>query len=152
MINLVSNSIKFTKTQKNRRIDVGVGASLGMGEKNLPWPMNYLPRTLTKSEGSLQSSWTAADSVNLHFAVQDTGGGMSNEERKLFFARFSQASPRTYIQHGGSGRINTLHIKVRVLTADRTGTVHLPCIGRNAQRTNWPHNTSRTRKHIHFLY
>jgi hypothetical protein len=35
--------------------------------------------------------------------VQDTGRGLTVEEKKMLFMRFSQASPRTHIQYGGSG-------------------------------------------------
>lgn len=103
VINLLSNALKFTKTQKDRKIDVRIGASMGNGKQQPPWLMNYLPRTPVENEGSLRPAWTEAASVNLHFCVTDTGGGMSDEECKLLFARFSQASPRTHVQYGGSG-------------------------------------------------
>lgn len=35
--------------------------------------------------------------------MQDTGRGLNPEEKKLLFQRFSQASPRTHVQYGGSG-------------------------------------------------
>lgn len=41
--------------------------------------------------------------VYIIFAVRDTGRGLSDPERDLLFARFSQASPRTHIDYGGSG-------------------------------------------------
>ncbi len=39
----------------------------------------------------------------IHFAVRDTGRGLNPEEKKMLFMRFSQASPRTHVQYGGSG-------------------------------------------------
>jgi signal transduction histidine kinase len=37
------------------------------------------------------------------FSVKDTGRGLSDSERDLLFARFSQASPRTHIDYGELG-------------------------------------------------
>jgi len=39
----------------------------------------------------------------LLFAVKDTGRGLDEKEKTLLFQRFSQASPRTHVQYGGSG-------------------------------------------------
>lgn len=39
----------------------------------------------------------------MKFAVQDTGLGLTKEEQKVLFKRFSQATPRTHVQYGGSG-------------------------------------------------
>src|SRR5205814_2140177 len=43
------------------------------------------------------------EEVYVQFAVQDTGRGLTVDEKKLLFIRFSQASPRTHVQYGGSG-------------------------------------------------
>jgi len=37
------------------------------------------------------------------FAVTDTGRGLTDSEKDILFRRFSQASPRTHVQYGGSG-------------------------------------------------
>ena len=47
--------------------------------------------------------WGDGQEIYLEFAVQDTGRGLNAEELKLLFQRFSQASPRTHVQYGGSG-------------------------------------------------
>jgi len=39
----------------------------------------------------------------VRFKVRDTGCGLTGEEKELLFERFSQASPRTHAQYGGSG-------------------------------------------------
>lgn len=47
--------------------------------------------------------WGDGEEIFLEFAVRDTGRGLTPEEKKLLFQRFSQASPRTHVQYGGSG-------------------------------------------------
>lgn len=39
----------------------------------------------------------------LTFSVHDTGSGLTDEERALLFQRFTQASPETHVNYGGSG-------------------------------------------------
>ena len=47
--------------------------------------------------------WGSGEPLFLHFAVKDTGCGLTPEEKNRLFNRFQQASPRTHIQYGGSG-------------------------------------------------
>jgi len=39
----------------------------------------------------------------LSFSVADTGSGLSDDERVLLFQKFTQASPITHLNYGGSG-------------------------------------------------
>jgi hypothetical protein len=50
--------------------------------------------------GSLQVRVANIFKVYIHFTVEDTGRGLSETEKELLFARFSQASPRTHIHYG----------------------------------------------------
>lgn len=43
-----------------------------------------------------------SDQIYVHFTVQDTGRGLSDCEKNLLFARFSQASPRTHVHYGST--------------------------------------------------
>jgi CheY-like chemotaxis protein len=43
------------------------------------------------------------ETVYMNFAVQDTGCGLTPEEKEHLFQRFSQVFPRTHVQYGGSG-------------------------------------------------
>jgi hypothetical protein len=47
--------------------------------------------------------WGTGEELYIQFAVQDTGPGLTVEEKKILFKRFTQASPRTHVQYGGSG-------------------------------------------------
>jgi CheY-like chemotaxis protein len=47
--------------------------------------------------------WGTGDKIYLWLKVEDTGCGMTTEEQKRLFSRFSQATPRTHIKYGGSG-------------------------------------------------
>ena len=62
----------------------------------------------TRSESPHRAASSGIDKTNegrvyLKFAVQDTGRGLSLQEKTRLFNRFSQANPRTHIEYGGSG-------------------------------------------------
>jgi len=46
---------------------------------------------------------SAEKELYLWFTVEDTGIGMTPDERSRIFSRFAQGSPRTYGEYGGSG-------------------------------------------------
>jgi len=48
------------------------------------------------ADPTLRAEWGQGETLYLHFQVTDTGRGMSQEEMKVLFQRFSQASPRTH--------------------------------------------------------
>ncbi|KAJ3417632.1 hypothetical protein HDV05_000089 [Chytridiales sp. JEL 0842] len=78
LINLLSNSIKFTVKSTKKHIGVKFAV---VGRKDI--------------EGKKMAV--------LEFEVRDSGIGMSEEEKRNMFKRFSQASTRTYCEYGGSG-------------------------------------------------
>ncbi|KAH7319348.1 hypothetical protein BKA65DRAFT_529403 [Rhexocercosporidium sp. MPI-PUGE-AT-0058] len=103
LINLTTNAIKFTNGQDKRTIVVSVGASKERpgGEQS---DVSYFPtRSKRKYLITEDPEWGTGDEIYLHFAVQDTGRGLDEKEKTLLFQRFSQASPRTHVQYGGSG-------------------------------------------------
>jgi CheY-like chemotaxis protein len=65
----------------------------------------------------------------LHFAVQDTGRGLTDEEKKLLFKRFSQASPRTHVQYGGSGLGLFISRELTELQGGEIGVASQPGVG-----------------------
>lgn len=103
MINLITNAIKFTSPQEKRVITVSVGASLEPPSKKRPIYISYFPTRAKREDLTKSEEWGTGEKLYMHFAVQDTGRGLSEDETKLLFIRFSQTSPRTHVQYGGSG-------------------------------------------------
>lgn len=103
LINLVTNSIKFTTTRKKRSITVTVGASLDRPAKEGLDHVSFFPTRSERQDLTEGEEWGTGEKVYIHFSVRDTGRGLTEEETKRLFMRFSQASPRTHVQYGGSG-------------------------------------------------
>jgi len=104
LINLMTNAIKFTRDEPMRRIRMSIGGSDDKppnGEKvNLEWFPSRgvgLKRDLTVDE-----EWGTGEEVYLYFAVQDSGRGLSDEEKRRLFHRFA-VRPRLaatfYLEH-----------------------------------------------------
>ncbi|KAH0175340.1 putative histidine kinase HHK19p, partial [Aureobasidium melanogenum] len=99
LVNLITNAIKFTNPSKNERtVLVRLGAS-----RERPTNLSVTYATRGNPEARVQPEPTSDATFFLWFSVTDTGCGMSEEEQKRMFNRFSQASPKTYTQYGGSG-------------------------------------------------
>ena len=102
LINLTTNAIKFTIGEKKRTITITVRATRQRPSETGPPLVNYVPRRSNKCPTE-SSEWGPGEKVFILFSVRDTGRGLSSEEKRLLFMRFSQASPRTHVQYGGSG-------------------------------------------------
>ncbi|KAJ4292756.1 hypothetical protein N0V90_009419 [Kalmusia sp. IMI 367209] len=103
LINLTTNAIKFTTTESSRTIKVILSASKEPPSTSPSPLVSFFPSRSKRVEQTLGPDWGDGDEIYLEFAVQDTGRGLNPEEKKLLFQRFSQASPRTHVQYGGSG-------------------------------------------------
>ncbi|KAF9728942.1 hypothetical protein PMIN02_010308 [Paraphaeosphaeria minitans] len=103
LINLTTNAIKFTTTESSRTIKVLLSASRQPPSASPSPLVSFFPSRSKRVEQTLGPDWGNGEEIYLEFAVQDTGRGLNPEEKKLLFQRFSQASPRTHVQYGGSG-------------------------------------------------
>ncbi|KAH7406739.1 hypothetical protein DE146DRAFT_607011 [Phaeosphaeria sp. MPI-PUGE-AT-0046c] len=101
--NLLTNAIKFTRLEKKRHISVSLGLALEQPSHHGEEQVAFLRSSEASEAKSLQADWEKGQTVYVIFAVRDTGRGLSAQEHDLLFARFSQASPRTHIDYGGSG-------------------------------------------------
>ncbi|PQE29971.1 hypothetical protein CJF32_00000632 [Rutstroemia sp. NJR-2017a WRK4] len=103
LINLLTNAIKFTTGQAKRAITLRIGASRvrPAGDST---DVRYFPSRSKAANMELDDAeWGLGEDLYLKFAVQDTGRGLDKDEVSILFQRFSQASPRTHVQYGGSG-------------------------------------------------
>lgn len=101
IINLLTNAIKFTQFASHKEIIVHLDASLTRPKEGMHG-CPYVPFRANRPEHHFTAEWGTGDEIFLSLSVQDSGKGMSDEELKLLFNRFSQASPKTYKQYGGS--------------------------------------------------
>lgn len=100
LINLMTNAVKFTVGREKRAITISLGATQDVSKSNLM----YFPRHRNKqSDPTDEPDWGNGEKLSLTLAVSDTGPGLTDDEKKLLFQRFQQASPRTHVQYGGSG-------------------------------------------------
>ena len=102
VINLLTNAVKFTQYSHTREITISLGASYDQptGKHH---GVDFIPTIHSKPAHTPLSEWGDGEMIYLQIAVADTGRGLSEDEMKVLFQRFSQASPKTYKQYGGSG-------------------------------------------------
>ncbi|KAF2149690.1 hypothetical protein K461DRAFT_282077 [Myriangium duriaei CBS 260.36] len=108
LVNIVANAAKFTKAAATRKITVSYGAfqvppiELRSGAY-IPLRGGLSPHS-TRTPMIRPPVGAAADGgMYLFFSVEDSGPGLTHTELASLFQRFSQASPKTYKQYGGSG-------------------------------------------------
>ncbi|KAF5872318.1 putative histidine kinase m3ypp protein [Botrytis fragariae] len=103
LINLLTNAIKFTRGEPERKITVTYGATLVDPENNFSKELYWVPCGNEVEDLTLNPEWGSGESVFLTCAVTDTGVGMRADEIPRLFTRFEQANSKTSIKYGGSG-------------------------------------------------
>jgi CheY-like chemotaxis protein/two-component sensor histidine kinase len=103
IVNLVTNSIKFTKSEtRQRSIIISLSAHAeppAIGPKDF----KYFPTEKSCPDVTIGDDWGQGPIIYLRFEVKDSGCGLTEEEKKNLFTRYSQASPKTHVKYGGSG-------------------------------------------------
>jgi len=101
IINLLTNAIKFTQHSKKKAISLVLSASkVNMHDDG---DVQYIPRRDARRPKSISHDLSPDQQIFLTFMIRDTGKGLTEDEMKLLFQRFSQTSAKTYKTYGGSG-------------------------------------------------
>lgn len=104
LINLLTNALKFTKTQSKKEVSIRMSASKSRPSEATS-SVQFIPRSLDSASmpANPRPELGGTDSVFLLFEVKDSGQGLDDAEKKSLFKRFVQASPKTHVKYGGSG-------------------------------------------------
>ncbi|KAF2690986.1 aerobic respiration control sensor protein arcB [Lentithecium fluviatile CBS 122367] len=101
-VNLITNAIKFTQASPKRVISVHLGASVEQPELHVGG-FEYVPTRNSLVDITAGQDWGEGQLLYIRVKVEDTGVGLTVQEKRVLFERFAQASPRTHAQYGGSG-------------------------------------------------
>lgn len=102
LTNLMTNAAKFTHKEAERTVTINVGISQSPpSEQDLD--VEFVHSGIARERSHAGTTAGSDKEFYLHFTVSDTGCGFNEEQKSRIFGRFSQASPRTHSNYGGSG-------------------------------------------------
>jgi signal transduction histidine kinase/CheY-like chemotaxis protein len=104
LVNMMTNAIKFTKTQLRRNISIRYGSSLispmaSLFGPNFKW---YSTKT-SRPDLTQEPEYGHGLAAYVYFAVTDSGEGIPSDALERIFTKFEQADRRTHTKYGGSG-------------------------------------------------
>ncbi|KAF7890249.1 hypothetical protein EAF00_008564 [Botryotinia globosa] len=103
LLNLLTNSNKYTKSSEPRNVVVRLGATIGSPyHKEIGREIQYIPLRTVRNDPTLKDAPGKGEIVYLHCSVTDPGKGLSETERQTLFKKFSQTSLCTHAQYGDS--------------------------------------------------
>jgi hypothetical protein len=76
---------------------------LDRSDLEIPEGFEFVPQRTTVADFGNGDGWGSGSQIYLRFQVQDTGCGLTPEQKQMLFEKFAQASPRTHGKYGGSG-------------------------------------------------
>lgn len=116
--------------------------------------MTYFAPRVSRNVSALNTEWGTGEELYLRFSVEDTGCGLSEEEMHRLFTRFTQASPKTYVQYGVSFLFTPR--KSNHKTDKATGlwpwSFHMQRAHRATRRAYWSLFDPWRRKYLYILH
>jgi signal transduction histidine kinase len=100
LINLVTNAIKFTRTEPHQRhITITMGASLVKPSEANEFGVQFVQKCTTNPDQTMKPEWGDGEVIYLSIAVTDTGRGLSEKEKKNLFHLFKAGYTSHHIFH-----------------------------------------------------
>jgi signal transduction histidine kinase/CheY-like chemotaxis protein len=104
LVNLMTNAIKFTKTQPTRKLGIRCGSSIAPPATELfGGDFQWHSTGLSRPDLTHDPEYGEGHPVYIHFAVNDSGEGIPPSALGKIFTKFTQADRRTHTKYGGSG-------------------------------------------------
>lgn len=104
LVNLLTNAIKFTRTEETRKIVIRFGSSQHPPTTETFGPnFHWNPTEAARPDLTEDPEYGAGAAVYLYYCITDSGKGIPGEFANRVFSKFEQADRRTHTKYGGSG-------------------------------------------------